>query len=883
MASGPPQRRRTRAARSGLRDVLRGLAERLSANLLLRVSLGATVLGSVLAIGAVHVPVALGFAAFATFTAVLALVLEAPDEGRSALPGPAWIPLALALYSALQAVPLPLGLLEVLAPANSEVWSRAHTLLGQGPTGASLSLDPGASLVEAAKWAGYAGVLVTAAVVSRARGAAFGITLVFASATAAALVTLLHGLLGLSQVYGVYAPTFQPVLWHVGPLLNPNNLAGYLNLGFLSGAGMLLARKSPVPVWALGAGLATILGVGIISASRGGVLALPIGLVLLLVALRGRLRERDRGDSHTGRALLVVVLAAGTLFAILGATSSIWDELYSKNAEKLTILGWIVPVISDHPVFGVGRGAFESVFPAYHTGPGNVLYAHAENFALSWAVEWGLPVSLAALLAFGWVLRPRPLGVGRSAVATGAWAGLFVVLLQNLFDLALEVPAVCFALAVILGSLWGDRRRRGVASPSRPTPSRLRLRPVHAAALLAIVAVPAIVAAFAYGPPDVATLRKRLQLQIAAADLTRVEVRAELRAGVADAVERVPAEPYFPLVGALVAQAGSEESPLPWVARALERAPGSGRAHLLLADILASRGAVGQALFELRLAQEADASLFDAASGAALRWARSYDELLPAIPAGRAGGAFLDAAGSRLSRTTPAERRAFGEQCDRAALERDPSRPLPRQRLALAMLAALEGDPSSTSCPNRASCEEQVERHAEVLAQSRADVSISVQLRARLLVVRGNVEAADALLAEGCDGVRDRVECLQLRLRIASLRPDDTRLSAVEKELRAAACLESHRCAEVHAMMADVRAGRRDHKGALAHLERAAEAEPTEPRVLRAAEAAVVAGEHARAATLFERVLARRGGRDAALEARIATEKGRLIERLVQP
>lgn len=880
MDSGAAQRRRSRGGRGGLRERLRGLVERLDAVLLLQASLVATVVGSVLAIGAVHVPVALGFAAFAAATGVLALALSAPQEGRSAWPAPAWIPLLLALYSALQAVPLPLGLLEVLAPANAEVWSRAQALLGSSASSASLSLDPGASLVEAAKWVGYAGLLVTAAVVSRARGAAFGITLVFASATVAALVTLLHGLLGLSQVYGLYAPTFQPVLWHVGPLLNPNNLAGYLNLGFLSGAGMLLARKSPVPVWALGGGLAAILGVGIISASRGGVLALPIGLVLLLVALRGRLRERERGDSNIGRALLVVVLTAGTAFAILGATGSVWDELYSKNVDKLAILGWIVPVISDHPLFGVGRGAFESVFPAYHTGPGNVLYAHAENFALSWAVEWGLPVSLAALLAFGWVLRPRALGVGRSAVATGAWAGLFVVLLQNLFDLALEVPAVCFAFAVLLGSLSGDRRRRGAASASRPRRSRLLLRPAHAATLLALAATPTLAAAFAYGAPDVATLRRRLRAQLAEADLTRGEVRAELRAAVAAAVRRNPAEPYFPLMGALVAQAGAEESPLPWVARALERAPGSGRAHLLLADILASRGAVGQALFELRLAQEADPSLFDAASGAALRWSRSYDELLPAIPAGRAGGAFLDAAGSRLSRS---ERRSFGEECDRAALERDPSRPLPRQRLAMAMLAALEGDPSSTSCPNRASCEEQIERHAEVLAQSRAEVSISVQLRARLLVVRGNLEAADALLAEGCAGVRDRVECLEVRLRIAAQRPDDTRLTAVEKELRAAACLESHRCAEVHTLMADVRTGRRDHKGALAHLERAAEAESTEPRVLRAAEAAVVAGEHARAATLFERVLARRGGRDAALEARIAAEKGRLVERLVQP
>jgi hypothetical protein len=54
-------------------------------------------------------------------------------------------------------------------------------------------------------------------------------------------------------------------------------------------------------------------------------------------------------------------------------------------------------------------------------------------------------------------------------MAAGGWVGVAVVLLQNLVDLALEVPGVCIALVMTLGSLWGDGRRRGARRPARPS------------------------------------------------------------------------------------------------------------------------------------------------------------------------------------------------------------------------------------------------------------------------------------------------------------------------------------------------------------------------------------------------------------------------------
>ena len=59
--------------------------------------------------------------------------------------------------------------------------------------------------------------------------------------------------------------------------------------------------------------------------------------------------------------------------------------------------------------------------------------------------------------AFAYISSPRRLGAYHSMLAAGAWCGVGALLLQNLVDLALEIPAVCISMAAVLGSLWSDR------------------------------------------------------------------------------------------------------------------------------------------------------------------------------------------------------------------------------------------------------------------------------------------------------------------------------------------------------------------------------------------------------------------------------------------
>ena len=849
-----------------------------------------TVIGSALAIGTVHAITLLIVAATAFATVVLALYGSSATGPsiRPALSLPVVTCGALALYTLAQAVPLPMGLLRVIAPANADVWERTLLPLAEPALRwASLSLDPGASVLEAVKWATYAAIFASSAAISAKRGAAWGVTLVFASAMLAAVVTVAHGLAGATRVYGLYQPGFAGSVWHMGPLLNPNNLAGYLNLGALAGLGLALTRKPVVPPWLIGLGVMLIVGVEVTSASRGGVLALPLGVLALALVTR---RQTESGGAARSRSIWIMVGAAalgGAVLAALGGTSATWAELYAKDASKIQMLLWAKPLIHDHPLFGIGRGAFESVFPVYRLTPGNLVFTHAENFVAQWASEWGIPVTLAAFIAFGYAFAPKQLGVGRSAVAAGAWMGVAVLLVQNMFDLALEVPAICIAVAAVLGSLWGDgRRRRLPRRISEGPPRDLRL---PAAIGLLVAGLGLLALGFAVHATDVSSDRAAVRAAYEAeGNLQYPEEVGRVRALVRAAMLRHPAEPYFPLIGALLAIRAHDQSPMPWLQHTLERGQVNGRAHLLLADFLGARGgAKKQALFELRLSVENDGALSGPAAKAVLRWTRDYDELLSAVPAGTAGVRMLDQIAAYLSQP---ENWPLQSRCNQEVIARDPEEVGARVREVEARLAALATGKPEGLCADREACRKAILAHATAIALSRPDTATATLLRSRLLILDKKPEEAVSLLEVECQKVADRIPCLQARvLAAAQIKEPRTaapgapdRLSTAAKELVGNACNTPVSCADMATWVGEVRRGRGEIGLALAMFERAARADPTEARWLKLADVAASSDEHARAAEALERIAQRHGGGDAELKKRIQAERLLAGSRLLQ-
>lgn len=779
-----------------------------------------------------------------------------PSTRRRAVPSTAWILAGLAIYSLLQSIPVPIGLLAKIAPAGADIWQRSLAPLGKMVTVGAMSLDPGASTLEAAKWAGYAALLYVAVVVSRSHGARSCLYVIAASSVLVALVTVVHELTQAESVYGLYKPVAAYNAGRLGPFLNPNHLAGYLDLGALVSLGLMLSPRRSSPRWVLGTAAIVDIGVAIRTGSRGGVAALLVGLLLLggLVALgrRGEASEQGRARRFTGIGLVGGTALVGAVLASFGFDRALSAELTDPDTGKLALVLAVRPMLLQHLPFGVGRGAFESVFEAYRPAIGaHKIFTHPENVAAQWLSEWGL-VGGAALLVLVWQFRPWRLGLLRSEALMGAFAGVSVLFLQNLVDFSLEVPAVGFAFAVALGALRGDAR-----SPSRSQSNQAKDGRASrwAGVGLGVVAIATSLLGTIRGAPTLVQARGEAQ-----------RLLGEKPLKIADAYERVatmmsrhPAEYYFPLAGAVIAER-AHDNPMPWIQRALERGPTIGRTHFLLAMLLAGRGAKNQALFELRLANEYEPSLAGPTSAVAFAWTHDPGTLLRAVPDGVAGIPMLEAS---TSAAMVAGLFDVVLALDEEMLARDPTYRTAHMQVAEIRLRQLVQD----TCDDRVTCEEQITQHARALDDP--SDSTSDQYLARLAIYESDPANARRILRAACQKPGALSGCLAL---LAGVEEPDAVPHVLDRFV-GVSCATAELCAEANSWVANFQAGRGALAQAYGAAVRAARSAPTDERWLRAADLAEAAGLRAEAVHALQEVALRHGGGDPALKQRIETNR----------
>ncbi|MFC1641095.1 O-antigen ligase family protein [Myxococcota bacterium] len=836
-----------------------------------------SVFGSVLAVGAVHVPVIVALAPVALLAAVMALWWDRPTV--SAIPPPALVLVFLAAWSALQALPLPAHWVARISPGQAEVWAGALKPFGEVPPAwIPISIEPGASLVEALKWLSYAAVFIAAAYVGRVQGRRVGVTVVFAAAVTAAVVTLLHGLAGATKLFGLYEPMLKRHQWATSPIINPNPFSGYLNLGAFAGFGLLVARRSAVPRWLVGLGIATILGTSLASASRGGWASLLLGVPLLSVCLW---RVLGRAPHRTvGRAVLSLqlgaVLLVGLILFVLGATTAIWRELLDDSLQKLELLDWTRPLIQEHFWVGVGRGGFQSAFPAFRGGGGHVVYQYAENVVVQWCAEWGVPVAALGLLSLLFFFRPSRLLADRDPVAACAWVGVIVLLLHNFMDLALELVSVAMALFVLLGSLWGaavaDSSPTGNERPEPGIPSSTTSRPVAALLVLTVLGLLFLLGAAGCGSNTVRKEREylsgRLRELYPQAPTWYGGYRRELRA----AVGRHPGDPLLQLFGAVAARRAGKD-PLPWIGRSIERDPMAARPYLMLAAVLGQRGSVDQALRTLRSALEREPGLVASVASQAVKLA-SDDRIWRVVPAGVQGAGVLVELARHLGKP---KQRALRERLFDEALQRDPTLIGPRLTRAHEWLDQVNKDPKGAdsgpcSGAQREACLKRVEEQARRIAEVEPGSDAPLILQARVLMLRGQPAAAGNLLKERC-GEAASVECSRWRVMAANESKDAEEFEKAVSAYLAASCSTSASCANAALWGAGLCAGRGDWLGAMKLYERSARESENPETWVKLADAASRAGQHTRAARALDR--GRRGGArgGAELETRLARER----------
>ena len=246
-----------------------------------------------------------------------------------------------------------------------------------------------------------------------------------------------------------------------GPFVNRNHFAGFCVMAVgLAGARVLL-RTVQRERMALHICYLIIMCSGIVlCASRGGFLAL-VGVIffLAMISVGGRKdvengKERSLKMRFAATAILLVVMAVGAMFI----TSS--DDLMQRfaNIQAETEVGetpdmkfsrselWqnTSQMIKDHPILGVGLGAYQFVYPRYDQSSGILRAEQAHNDYLHIIAETGI-IGLILTISFIVILFGKGFALmqtknkRRSAVILGSLAGCFGIAIHSFVDFNLQV------------------------------------------------------------------------------------------------------------------------------------------------------------------------------------------------------------------------------------------------------------------------------------------------------------------------------------------------------------------------------------------------------------------------------------------------------------
>lgn len=645
--------------------------------------------------------------------------------GRFRFDGGVLVLLSLSVWVSLQTAPVPPTLLGVIDSGHGDTWQRVLRLLDRsGP--AAFSLEPDTTRYEAVRLACYALTWGAASGHAKAHGPLVMARWVTWLVVAAASITVLHRVLGVHQVYGSYAPSFANSRW-VGPLLNPNNLGGFCNLGvFCALACSSRHAGGGKPIYfAVAAALACLT---VLSGSRGATVALAGGVLLFLAAWL-RARRTVPRVQHWG--LVYALVVASTLVALTLDRSTI-EDLSGRSVEKLSLIGWGWAVFSQHPWAGVGMGAFGAEAATVSGHSGNVAFPYVECFPLDLLTGLGLPLAALAIgsVCFG-VLR-----IGGGLRTHAMRLGLCVVLLQNLMDLGLSVPGLALPWLGVFAACWGGATRRTWATADA------RVGWVSAVGALALGSV----LTFPLAKP-VGLLRRQLSERINT---------AEGEAQLDDALARYPGDAYLLRIKAAVALRDDSPKALTWVNAALLRAPSDARTHLLLAKEMLSRRRVEQALPSLRLAAM-DRSLHPDIARLIGLW--PPERLIAAAPDGPFGSTLLRLiAGNRSGD----ERITLLEAAERRA----PDDAHTAAELMQARLRRASGE--TERCEVNSPCHRELSSGVERVNRLGASASQVHVLRALLLALSGAPRSGFELLLAQCERSPQARSCLQVLVELGS-------------------------------------------------------------------------------------------------------------------
>ncbi len=576
-----------------------------------------------------------------------------------------WMMVIALVWTAVQLMPIPAALVGILVPESVDAWRSNAPLFGESPRSfIPMSLDPGATRLEVAKGSAIVAVFLAARVFAASHQRRRVLKGVAASAIAMALVAFAHKLAGATEVFGIYEPVYASSRL-LAPLMNENHLGGMMAMASPIAIGLAMDAEAIERRigWAVGGALCALAGV--LSFSRGGMLALAIGTDGVHHGVRdapepgamARFCEAEQCRSSPQERLRSCSLPS----PCKGATSHASWAIVTTSLQSSPEPWRLCPSSHSHPIAGVGRGAFSAAFVDEQGTDKRFFYP--ENLPIQWASEWGLPIALTLLVIVIWSIG-RGFRLRRSHAHLGGLAGLIAIGVHQLADFSLELVGLAVVAAATLGSVADS------VSVRRRQPLR------QLCTVTSILSLGAAALALSLAGGDVFTLEMQSRAALEQGD------NAKARELAMKGLSLHPSEPIFALTGAEVAVRERDPSAGRWINRAQDLAPLWSAPHLLAARWLFSLGESDQALIEIREAEALRPGSARTTVCSLLRPSVNPAIALRAAPEGLDGAKFLDRAALCLPLRSHA-----AVLIDEAARARDPNLPGPRSRQARRLLS----------------------------------------------------------------------------------------------------------------------------------------------------------------------------------------------------
>ncbi len=392
-----------------------------------------------------------------------------------------FVPVALfALVAVLQLVPLPSSIVEIISPNTA---SLRRELLGDLPNAGEVLSSMTLSFYPHATHRDLRLVLAVSVVffvvVNVYRDPVRIKRLLAAIAVIGggiALLALAQVLAGSGKIYWI-VPTYNAA--RSGTFINHSHYGQFMNLSMGAALGLLfvclheafsgrhimpvhIAQYLSSPAGRIVKVLLAMIVLGaatvFISLTRGGMVSMLIAASFTVMMLAWR-------HSLKGPGWILVVLALGAFVCVLWIG---FDQVYDRLAtlrefdEAEGGRGQIVKDIAlawtRFPVFGVGLGTHEVVYPMFDRSTVAVLAMHAENEYAQAAEETGL-IGFLALVTLGigvWGSYSRSTRASFVPICSAAYGlgfGLLAILIHSLSDFGQHLPANAMLSAVCCGLL----------------------------------------------------------------------------------------------------------------------------------------------------------------------------------------------------------------------------------------------------------------------------------------------------------------------------------------------------------------------------------------------------------------------------------------------